>query len=162
MGTSSYAAVGGSTVWGLGETPEAALADAATYLVGPQGEPEPEKVSLLVCHPVTGEQAGEVLSGETAWPIVVRPTVLGSVYAHVGVPVGGTLPSYTSLGSYTILYYTVGHEVACASCASSWTDVEDPVGYADVFYEGEAVPCSGCGVMVESSYGAVEPRKVGT
>ncbi len=58
-----------------------------------------------------------------------------------------TLPQYTSIGSYTILYVdSKSGECYCAECAKPEHD-------AGTFDEGEPIPCDECGTAIESSYG---------
>lgn len=64
----------------------------------------------------------------------------------------GSLPSFTSLGAYTILYYTKDYEYLCADCATSDLDEEEEIVY-DVYYEGPVVQCSDCNKDLESAYG---------
>lgn len=84
------------------------------------------------------------------------------VYCHVGVKQGEALPAYTSIGCYPILYYTKQGETLCAACATeeaAQEDSDDPVMYADVYWEGESESCAGCSKELESAYGPVSEDK---
>lgn len=76
-----------------------------------------------------------------------------SVYRTAGVEVGGTLPSISSIGCYTIAYYTRSSEPVCGECATVWDDQSDPVMYAGTYDEGPTLECCKCGCDIESSYG---------
>lgn len=60
-----------------------------------------------------------------------------------------SLPAYTSIGCYPIIYFTAPGNVLCASCASE--ESTPPTG--DVYWEGEPLSCDECGGMLESAYG---------
>jgi len=62
-------------------------------------------------------------------------------------------PSFTPVGCYPIIYVTKECEVLCASCASEHRGKLD----RDVHWEGEPLPCDGCGEDIESAYGV--PRE---
>ena len=62
----------------------------------------------------------------------------------------GQLPKFTSLGSYTLLYFAVDGEILCAPCASI---PSNKAAVYDVFYEGHSEYCVECNGEIESSYG---------
>lgn len=68
----------------------------------------------------------------------------------------GTLPAYTSVGSYPLVYLTKRDDVLCAKCATEAlrADEEPPV-LGDVHWEGEPLECAECGAAIESAYGPV-------
>jgi hypothetical protein len=73
----------------------------------------------------------------------------------------GTLPSFTSLGAYPLVYITQCAEVLCADCATDQIDNGndynfDPVIAVDVHWEGEDETCCDCGSAIPSAYGPVE------
>jgi hypothetical protein len=61
-----------------------------------------------------------------------------------------TLPAFTPLGSYPLLYVHLG-EGLCACCATSVGLSEHD---ADVLWEGNGYDCDQCGETVESAYGS--------
>lgn len=73
----------------------------------------------------------------------------------------GTLPAFTSVGSYPLVYLTVKDTVLCAGCAAEETD--EPLACADVHWEGEPLECEGdsdkCRGPIESAYGPVETQE---
>lgn len=77
------------------------------------------------------------------------------VFARVGVKSWQTLPQYTSIGSYTIIYYAKDGSEFCAKCAKD-SDTGERIMHADVYWEGEPIQCAHCGKDIESSYGSVE------
>ena len=83
------------------------------------------------------------------------PEVLAMVYPanHAG-KLGGMLPSFTSVGSYPLIYTTEDDERYCGSCASN-TDNAFPLTGVFVHYEGDAQTCDECGDEIESAYGPV-------
>jgi hypothetical protein len=62
----------------------------------------------------------------------------------------GTLPQYSSVGGYTIAYYTKDGDTMCAECTA---DPENGAEYSDVHYEGPSEYCAECNKEIESSYG---------
>lgn len=74
----------------------------------------------------------------------------------------GQLPSFTSVGAYTLTYITRDNDVLCAKCATDQIDNEDndtnfdPVITADVYYEGPDMQCDNCYAVIESAYGDPE------
>jgi hypothetical protein len=62
----------------------------------------------------------------------------------------GTLPQYSSVGGYTIGYYSAGGDMFCAECAA---DPDNDAEYIDVYYEGPTEFCAGCNKEIESAYG---------
>jgi hypothetical protein len=64
----------------------------------------------------------------------------------------GQLPSFTSVGCYTLLYVKKG-VCLCGKCASQEKDEDLQV---DTFDEGDPIPCEECGEDIESSYGPIE------
>lgn len=66
-----YAAVGSDgtrpVVWGLGESPAEAFADAERQELSDNDQ------AALVAHRVTQEEAAVVMAGDVSWPIVIRP-----------------------------------------------------------------------------------------
>lgn len=74
-------------------------------------------------------------------------------FAYQGAKSGNfedRLPKYTSVGSYSIVYFTPRNEVMCAVCASRLGLREsDGQGY----WEGPPLDCEECGDRIESSYG---------
>ncbi|TXH13187.1 MAG: hypothetical protein E6R03_11765 [Hyphomicrobiaceae bacterium] len=62
----------------------------------------------------------------------------------------GKLAQYSSVGGYTIGYYTSGGDMLCAECAE---DPENDAEYVDVYYEGPTEFCAGCNKEIESAYG---------
>ena len=63
----------------------------------------------------------------------------------------GSLPSFTSIGGYPLVYYTANWEELCASCALKNDD--DLAVLVDVYYEGPPKFCTDCGDTIESAYG---------
>jgi hypothetical protein len=61
-----------------------------------------------------------------------------------------TLPAFSSLGGYTIAYYTKDGETLCAECAS---EPDNGAECSDVYYEGPSEYCAECNKEIESSYG---------
>lgn len=77
----------------------------------------------------------------------------------------GKLWSFTSVGSYTLVYLTRDHEVLCPDCANGENGSEACEGHeeaqwdlvgCDVYWEGPPVQCAHCGCDIESSYGDPE------
>ena len=62
----------------------------------------------------------------------------------------GKLPAFTSLGGYTMAYYTQDGLTVCAPCANK-EDTSDPVIAGDVYWEGPELECDDC--VIESAYG---------
>lgn len=62
----------------------------------------------------------------------------------------GTLPQYSSVGGYTIGYYSADGNMFCAECAE---DPENEVSEIDAYFEGPTVHCDGCNAEIESAYG---------
>jgi len=79
--------------------------------------------------------------------------ILPNVYQVVGVREGETLPSFTSVGCYTLIYYSKRAEPFCGKCATKHTDECDPITHAGPYDEGPTLECSECGKDIESSYG---------
>lgn len=82
--------------------------------------------------------------------------VSDSVYQTVGVERGEPLPCFTSIGCYSIIYYTKSEEPMCGECVSKYDDECDPVTLAGTYDEGETLECCICGSKIESSYGPPE------
>lgn len=63
-----------------------------------------------------------------------------------------TLPRYTSIGNYPLVYFN-DSDTFCHCCAV-------PEGFeewdATVYWEGSAIACDLCGEMIESAYGMPE------
>lgn len=66
-----------------------------------------------------------------------------------------TLPRYTSLGSYPLLYIHLG-EGLCHCCATSVGCTEAD---ADVLWEGLGYDCDQCGETIESAYGSSQDER---
>lgn len=79
--------------------------------------------------------------------------VSDTVYSIVGVTPGDRLPCYTSIGCYTIVYYTKRSTCLCGKCATKWEDETNPVVNAGTYDEGPTLSCEECGSEIESSYG---------
>jgi hypothetical protein len=62
----------------------------------------------------------------------------------------GKLPQYSSVGGYTIGYYSDSGDMLCASCAE---DPDNEVSEIDAYFEGPTVHCDGCNAEIESAYG---------
>lgn len=62
----------------------------------------------------------------------------------------GKLPQYSSVGGYTIGYYSAGGDMFCAECAA---DPDNEVSEIDAYFEGPTVHCDGCNAEIESAYG---------
>lgn len=62
------------------------------------------------------------------------------------------LPAYAWPGGYPITYLTSDGATVCADCAND-EDVSDDIVAGDIFYEGPAEECAGCGKIIESAYG---------
>ena len=62
----------------------------------------------------------------------------------------GKLAQYSSVGGYTIGYYTSGGDMLCAECAE---DPENDAEHVDVYLEGPTEFCAGCNKEIESAYG---------
>jgi hypothetical protein len=71
----------------------------------------------------------------------------------------GRLPAFTSIGCYTMVYYTAGYNELCAVCADD-DDTSDPAVDYDVYYEGPSLYCTDCGGSIESSYGDPDAMEV--
>lgn len=82
--------------------------------------------------------------------------VVDRVYEIAGVKRGETLPCQSSIGGYTIVYYSKRADPFCGKCASKHTDDCDPISYAGSYDEGPDLECSECGNKIESSYGDPE------
>ena len=67
------------------------------------------------------------------------------------------LPSFTSIGCYTIIYVTKNNDCLCGDCATSWDKDNEwnPVKTSSTYDEGPDMECNGCANMIESSYGEV-------
>lgn len=81
------------------------------------------------------------------------PAVSKEVYRITGIEPGGTLPQFTSIGCYTIGYWTKKSNPMCAACATIHSDDTNPVMYAGTYDEGPTIECEECGKEIESSYG---------
>jgi hypothetical protein len=68
-----------------------------------------------------------------------------------------SLPAFTSIGSYPLVYLTDDDEVLCPACASSAKHTGKDVR-GDVHWEGDALDCDECGVSMPSAYGPVDKR----
>jgi len=69
-----------------------------------------------------------------------------------------SLPQYSSIGSYTILYLDKKGHALCARCASK---PGAEIVRESTYDEGPAIECDGCGKKIKSSYGvAVSARPV--
>ena len=79
--------------------------------------------------------------------------ILPNVYQVAGVREGETLPSFSSVGGYTIIYYSKRGEPFCGGCATKHEDEHDPIMHAGTYDEGPTLECSECGTDIESSYG---------
>lgn len=77
------------------------------------------------------------------------------VYGLVGIKAGEVFPSYTSIGSYTILYQTEKGEHLCGTCVNSYVNPDDPVTHAGTYDEGDSLECVECQKEIESSYGPI-------
>ena len=62
----------------------------------------------------------------------------------------GTLPAFTSVGCYTLAYYTESGDTLCCDCAA---DPENEATQVDVYYEGPTQYCEACNAEIESAYG---------
>jgi hypothetical protein len=62
----------------------------------------------------------------------------------------GKLPQYSSVGGYTIGYYSDSGDMFCAECAA---DPDNEVSEIDSYMEGPTVHCDGCNAEIESAYG---------
>ncbi|TXI90582.1 MAG: hypothetical protein E6Q36_01240 [Chryseobacterium sp.] len=62
----------------------------------------------------------------------------------------GKLPQYSSVGGYTIGYYSDSGDMFCADCAA---DPDNEVSEIDAYFEGPTVHCDGCNAEIESAYG---------
>lgn len=85
--------------------------------------------------------------------------VVDRVYEIAGVKRGETLPCQSSIGGYTIIYYSKRADPFCGKCASKHTDDCDPISYAGSYDEGPDLECSECGDKIESSYGDPEEEE---
>ncbi len=72
----------------------------------------------------------------------------------------GGFPAFTSVGCYTLIYYTEKGDILCANCASDThlpSDEDnyddDPATMCDVYWEGPTQHCENCHAPIESSYG---------
>jgi hypothetical protein len=74
------------------------------------------------------------------------------VYASVGAVEGGLLPSYTSIGCYTLLYQTSKGESVCGWCATAYQNDRDPIIHVTTYDEGEVLSCACCQEEIEPSY----------
>lgn len=74
----------------------------------------------------------------------------------------GQLPSFSSVGAYTLLYLTLpDNDTLCAGCATEEIDTTDTEVICDIYWEGDPIECDECGKQIESSYGPVETDKKG-
>ncbi len=62
----------------------------------------------------------------------------------------GTLPKFTSIGSYPLFYVTMESECLCADCANTRT--QDSIDAADANWEDPSLYCDECGERIESAY----------
>lgn len=62
-------------------------------------------------------------------------------------------PSYTSVGSYPMLYCLPSGDCFCGDCASKLPHKDRKKLIKDVFYEGAPEECAECGKEIESAYG---------
>ena len=97
-----------------------------------------------------------VLSSDNAMSCNDALAVSDKVYAMMGVERGHSLPSYTSIGSYTIVYLTAHDETVCGKCATRYDDDSDPITFASTYDEGDSLYCAVCEGEIESSYGPLE------
>ena len=68
----------------------------------------------------------------------------------------GSLPSYTPLGGYPLLYLDDEDETLCAKCATIdlERDTTDDLSYSPmVHFEGSPVFCAECNEEIHSAYG---------
>ena len=86
-----------------------------------------------------------------------KPQVSGEVYQMMGVKVGEKLPRYTSIGSYTVAYYTKKEDAVCGQCATIHDDELNPIILCGVYEEGDDLECVECGCVMSSTYGAPVP-----
>ncbi len=76
-----------------------------------------------------------------------------SIYKIVGKTEGEKLPSFSSIGGYTIIYYSKKEDPYCGDCASKHDEEHNPILHAGSYDEGADVYCTECGRTIESSYG---------
>lgn len=70
-------------------------------------------------------------------------------------------PACTSLGGYTLVYYTQDGAELCAKCMDDYDLAENKFGDSsnervigvDTYDEGPPLFCANCNAMIESSYG---------
>lgn len=69
----------------------------------------------------------------------------------------GKLPSFSSIGSYPIIYLTHNQSAICPDCANKpVSEYDDPAVSADVYWEGPDMECDDCGRPMPSAYGDPE------
>lgn len=77
------------------------------------------------------------------------------VFAQAGSPTYKRLPSFTSFGGYTLVYYAKDGSEFCATCAQD-SDTGEHIQNVDVYWEGPPLSCAHCNCTIESSYGDPE------
>ena len=101
-----------------------------------------------------------------AFNLLPEPEVLAELKARdamrkrAGWDVRYGWPAFTSLGCYTLAYYSDDSEVICANCMNSEAEIHfagDRDGWridaADVYWEGPRQHCVHCNAAIDSSYG---------
>jgi len=63
-----------------------------------------------------------------------------------------SLPKYTSIGCYPMLYLTKCGEVLCADCASECEFEDNPVVDSETNWEDACLHCDECSTRIESAY----------
>lgn len=73
----------------------------------------------------------------------------------------GQLPSFSSVGGYTLVYLTKQDHTLCAECAGQLRPHDDKVTDVETYDEGSDLECDGdgCSNVLESSYGDPEEEK---
>ncbi len=81
------------------------------------------------------------------------PAIHPSVYQIVGGKEGEDLPSFSSIGGYTIIYYSKEEDPYCGECASQHQEEHNPILHAGTYDEGPDLFCTECGKTIMASYG---------
>lgn len=72
-----------------------------------------------------------------------------------------SLPEFTGLGGYSLMYVTDAGVVLCGACATEALDEndDDPPADYDTYAEGPPLFCEGCNKEILSSYGDPDERQ---
>lgn len=132
-----------------------------------------ERVFVEGFDPVLREATGEFLSaghhGVIGWELASdytgNPVYAPDIERKAGHRYRGILPTYTSAGSYPLIYVTRGNETLCSDCATAQIDAgndtnDDPVTDVGTHDDGPDETCAQCGKSIPSAYGDPSEREV--